>query len=324
MRRMLLMANFLFIAFFCIAQQSIPSKIIGNIPAWNSPKLYQIQVGAYKTTEKTDDAYYKLIIDGMDPSKEKYLDFTRVMLKDIPANKVTEYLKKVKKTGFNEVIIREEPSETIIQGGTSISEKWEISSPDSVFASFEFNRDWNFVAVENGDGKRAVFGEYTIPQDDFIYLKDLGIVTVTGNNEAGVSFTYSPIDEAGKEMDLNAVKAEAIPESPVLDLFCRTWKVVDCTEKENIGLILFNSNAGTYFFTDPDGQSNSLSQWRWYDDKHEEFEYTHDNWEHYGRAQINELTLNSLKLVDPGYNNSVPGYSAAGLNNSWELVPIGN
>ncbi|MDL2228730.1 hypothetical protein LJC14_00595 [Treponema sp. OttesenSCG-928-L16] len=253
----------------------------------------------------------------MNPVKEQYFGFTRVILKGIPSSEMVTYLTKVKQTGFNEVIIREDDN-----AANTISEKWEISSPESDYSSFEFNHDNHYVAVENNDAGLSHFGEYSMPQKNIIYLENLGTLTITEDNAAGVSFSFSPINEEGREMKLEAVKAETITESPELDLFCRTWQVVNSTEKDFIGFLLFISNAGTYFFTEPEGQSNSLSSWRWHDDKKEEFEYSHDDWEYYGRAEILELTQDSLEVFDPGYSTLIPGYSAADLNNYWELVPI--
>jgi hypothetical protein len=107
-----------------------------------------------------------------------------------------------------------------------------------------------------------------------------------------------------------------------MDLFCRTWRVVNCTEPEYIGNLLFISNAGTYFFTTPDGEANGLSQWRWYGNANKEFEYSHDNWQHYGRVEILDLSINFLNIFDPGFLRIIPGYSSAGANDYWELVPV--
>jgi len=326
MRRFFLTANFLFLSFLCIAQQNVPAKIIGKIPQWNSPKLYQIQVGAYNVPQNAEDAYFRLRVENLYPVQEKHLGFTRVILKEIPADEVKKYLTIIKRAGFNEVIIREDTSGNPVENPVenAIAEKWEINSPESSFLSFEFNLDKNYIVIENNDAKLAHFGKYSIPLKDMIILENFGIIAITENNEAGVSFSFSPADEPDKTMNFTAVKAKAIAKSPELDLFCRTWKVVDCTEKNNIGMLLFISAAGTYFFTDTKGVSNSLSHWRWFDDKREEFEYSHDNWEHYGRAKITDLSINSLGVIDPGYFDFSPGYSTAGFNNIWGLVPVNN
>ena len=180
------------------------------------------------------------------------------------------------------------------------------------------------IVVENTYERRAYFGEYNIPQRDIIDLENLGTVKIKNDNETDILFSFTPIDEPEREMDFSAVKAETIPESIELDLLCRTWRTVACTEEEHIGSLLFISSAGTYFFTDPEGRSNSLSRWRWYNDEKEEFDYSHDNWVHYGRVEIIDLSLDSLKIFDPGFNSIIPGYSRAGLNIFWEFVPIGN
>jgi len=316
MRRFLLVANFIFISFLCAAQQFLPVKIIGKIPDWDDPKLFQIQVGAYKVSKNADDAYYRLIIGGMTPAKESYLDLTRVMLKGVPANEVMHNLIKMKMSGFNEVIIREDPK------GMTISEKWEINSPESEYSSFEFNHDKNYIVVENNYYKLAHFGEYNMPQKDTINLEDLGTIKINSDSKTDVSFSFTLFDNPGAGMNFDAAKADTIPESAELDLLCRTWRVVDCSEKEKIGTIILFSNAGTYFYTFPNGESNTLSRWRWYDNKMEEFEYSHEDWEYYGRVMINELKKDSLKLIDPGYSFSVPGYSMGNLNNYYELVPL--
>jgi hypothetical protein len=68
--------------------------------------------------------------------------------------------------------------------------------------------------------------------------------------------------------------------------------------------------------------SNNLSSWRWYDDNHKEFEYSHDKWGHYGRAKITRLTHNFLGMFDPGFRKNIPGYSNAGIDDDWELIPV--
>ncbi|MCL2129856.1 MAG: SPOR domain-containing protein [Treponema sp.] len=293
----------------------MPAKIIGKIPDWDSTKLYEIQAGAFRNIQNADNAYYRLIIEGLNPTKEKYLDFTRVIQKGITAREVMGYLAKIKHAGFNEVIIREDSTRN------SIAEKWEITTAGSAFASLEFNHDYNYIAIENNYERSTHFGIYEIPEKNTIKMDDLGIIRIGNNDESGVSFSFSPIDDPETVVNYEAEKAALFTGSPELDLFCRTWRVVNCTDEDYIDCYLFISNAGTYFFKHPSGYSESLSQWRWYDDKREEFEYSHDNWEHYGRAKINELKIESLILYDPGYNSFIPGYSLADMNYHWELVP---
>jgi len=314
MRRLLFITSLLFISFYCFAQQNLPRKIIGKIPEKNSAQKYEIQVGAFTIEKNTEQALSQLRRNALNPVCEQYLHFTRVMIKGIPAGQVTNYLAVLKQAGFNEVIIRE----NVV---LSISEKWEINTPDSDFASFEFNNDMHYIAIENDWEKPVHFGGYTMPNKDTVNMDNFGVVNIISNDE-NIDFTFAPVDEPEKIINLAAVKTETMPLSPELDFFCRTWKVINCTNPDNIGYYLFISNTGTYFFTTPDGVSNSLSSWRWYGDNHNEFEYSHDNWNHYGRAQITTLTQNFLGMFDPGFFIAISGYSKADINNQWELVPV--
>jgi len=202
-----------------------------------------------------------------------------------------------------------------------IAEKWEINTPNSPYAWFEFNHDMYYIAVENNADKTIHFGKYTTPDKDTINMENWGVVKIINKNNDGVRFAFSPLNEPEKEVNLAAVKAKTMPSSPKLELISRTWKVVNCTEPENIGSLLMISNAGTYLFTIPDEKSNNLSNWRWFDDTNEEFEYSHDNWNHYGRVKITNLTKNSLGILDPGLFNVINGYSQAAMGIQWELVP---
>lgn len=316
MRRSFLLLYLLSVSVLGFSQQGIPGKIIGKIPDSSSDKSYQIQVGAFKVAQNAENVVLRLQREGLSAATEKYLDFTRVMISGIPANQIQNYLIKARQMGFNEVIIREEADKL------SISEKWEIDSPESAYTSFEFNRDMNYIAVENNWAASVRFGEYTMPARDLINLINLGFIRIKENNDNNVNFTFSSADEPDIQTSYTAAKAEAMPESTEIDLFCRTWRVVDCTEKDRIGNILFISKAGTYFFTSAEGELQNLSKWGWYDDKKEEFNYSHDNFESYGRAEILKLSKDFLELFDPGFNSYIPGYSRGTLENYWEFVPI--
>jgi len=320
MKRFIFVIHLLFISMLCFPQQNIPKKIIGQIPNKNSTKLYQIQVGAFKNTQNAENVTARLRREGFKPVNEKYLDYTRVMVTGIPSKQIQNYLTRIKRMGFDEVIIRED---TIRY---AISEKWEITTPGSAYASFEFNQDYNYIAVENAaseeSDKPVRFGKYTMPAKNVINLINLGVLKIGTDRKNNVDFSFAPIGEPEKEMRLTASKAERMPKNARTDLFCRTWRVVNCTDSSNIGYLFFISNAGTYFFTTADGESNSMSQWRWYNNKTEEFEYTHDNWQHYGRAKIIELKRNYLKIFDPGFFNNIPGYSRGSYNNYWEFEPV--
>ena len=83
-----------------------------------------------------------------------------------------------------------------------------------------------------------------------------------------------------------------------MDLFCRTWKVVNSPSRGDIGVTVLFSNAGTYFVYEPDGSGRLISHWKWFDDRNEELEYSHDNWQNKGNVKNIELRANYLKFVD--------------------------
>jgi len=226
MKRIILFSNLFFISFFCFAQQNLPAKIIGGIPAAGSDKKYQIQVGAYKIEKNAQDAIIQLRNIDLKPSTERFRDFTRVLVKGIPAAQVRIYLASVARAGFMEVIIRE--------------------------------------------------------------------------------------DTPSKRQEYNSMSSE---------LLCRTWKIENCPNPELIGYKLFILNDGTYYVKNTNGESSSLSDWRWNGGNENEFEYSHNDWEYYGRAEVVKLTDDSFELFDTGYSYDAPGHSSAGYSNRWVFSP---
>jgi hypothetical protein len=116
MRRIFFLFLFvlLFISINGFAQQNLPAKIIGRIPDRNSTKIYQIQVGAFTNERNADNAVSMLKKSGLCPVTERYQQFTRVIVKGIPAAQVVNFLVVIKQSGFNEVIIREDaPSQQV-------------------------------------------------------------------------------------------------------------------------------------------------------------------------------------------------------------------
>ncbi|MDR1574726.1 MAG: hypothetical protein LBS37_01865 [Treponema sp.] len=219
------------------------------------------------------------------------------------------------------------PEDTEKHTITDISEKWEIVTPGSGYTSFEFNQDNYYIVIENqdsifGEPEQIIhFGEYTMPANDTIELIDLGEIKITANTDTGVAFSFTPLDKPDGTAALRAEKAESMPDTPQLQLFCRTWKIAGSSNDITVDEIIVFSKAGTYLETEPGGFS-WLSEWRWYDEKNEEFEYSHDNWQHYGRAKILTLEAESLFFNDPGYFNAVEGYSSAGYTDVYELSPM--
>ena len=319
MKKAILSAYFVLLPLVCFAQHSLPGRVIGQIPAANSTELYQIQVGAFRLAQNAESLSAWLRREGLRVITERSPDLTRVMITGIPSNHVIGYLAMLKLLGFDEVIIREG------RPRIAIAEKWEITDTESAFSSFEFNQDFNYIAVENPVfGSQIHFGNYSMPAGDTIVMDNLGVLRVSEGRDA-IALSFSPIDDPETAQVFSATRSERIPQSPQMDLFSRTWRVVSYNNNpEIIGSYLLISNAGTYFFSHNNREGNRLSQWRWPDNTTEEFEYSHNNWYSYGRARIVELTPNSLKMADPGFRMFIPGYSSAGMDDYWELVPAGD
>ncbi|MDR0389265.1 MAG: Ig-like domain-containing protein, partial [Spirochaetaceae bacterium] len=82
--------------------------IIGRMPDADSARLYRIQVGAFKRAQNAEQVYERLNRLSLNPAYEQYLDFTRVIVRNIKAGDITLYLERIRSAGFNEVIIRED------------------------------------------------------------------------------------------------------------------------------------------------------------------------------------------------------------------------
>jgi len=131
--------------------------------------------------------------------------------------------------------------------------------------------------------------------------------------------------EPEKEIVYEVEEPEITPEPPKIerDILCRTWTIVNSDKTEYVGYIMLFSDDGTYLITNTKGES-FVAKWRWHDDEHTEFEYTHDNWRSYGRVVVNQLNENSLTFKDPGFNILGRGHSTIRKDTIYKLVPINN
>jgi hypothetical protein len=107
MRRLYLIASLLFLSFICFAQQNLPDTIYGSFDA-HSTKVYKIQVGSYSYLSNAQDAIARLQGHNLDPVRENYLQYTRVLLRGIPASQVANTLTIIKRAGFNEAWIQQD------------------------------------------------------------------------------------------------------------------------------------------------------------------------------------------------------------------------
>jgi len=190
----------------------------------------------------------------------------------------------------------------------SKNEKWEVTTPGSAYSSFEFNKDFNYIAVEKAGSVH--FGKYIMPAEDTINMINLGVIKINEDNDNDkINLSFTPVD--GTEMNLAALRAEKIPESRELDLFARSWKVESrSSNSSDVGIIIVFSNAGTYLVYEIDGSVRLLSHWRWTNDRHDEFDFSHNKWQTWWGAKILELRENYLKMADG--------------TGTYELMPVSN
>jgi hypothetical protein len=307
-------AALLFAAAAGFSQQNKSIMVYGDIPRAASPGTYLIQAGSYKMRRNAEVTFAMLKKSGLSPAYEKHNNLSRVVLPGIKAKDIPPLIDRVRDLGLKEIWIR---------SGGALDEKWEVSSPESAYSSFEFNPDGNYIVVEKkpkpDETEKVHFGEYKLQAADIVELMNLGILKIASKTAGGVTFSFS--DEAGKEAVLEAKKADVVSGTPRTDLFSRTWKAqrvngvaVAGTKRESTFLF---SRAGTYLVTHADG-SKELAQWKWKDSGEKEFLYSWTSWMKQGRAVIKQLTRDFLEIED--------AHSAGdeGAHDIWEFVPINN
>jgi hypothetical protein len=212
---------------------------------------------------------------------------------------------------------------------SSISAKWNVSAQTSNYASFEFNKDGNYIVVENpqttsGNVTQAAatteptvhFGKYQIT-DNTVKLAGLGTMVVTGIVGSQITFNFATTANPEQKLDYTATRAPNVANSSKTDLLCRTWKVTSEIDKKNgeekapehnrIGWTVLFSHAGTYFVNHEDGTSPELAQWKWKNAAETEVYYSWDNWDDFVENEdfitITELTKNSLKIYESQVND---------------------
>ena len=157
-----------------------------------------------------------------------------------------------------------------------INAKWEILDDNSLYVSFEFNKDGNYIVVEN-DSRTGVksnlnsgfkgfvlkshfentkqhspqfepkpspirFGNYEI-NGNIITLSGLGVIKVTNITNENFTFSFTP-ESTKKRNNFVAGRAEEliISTSNKTDMLCRTWVVdkiaidVDFLSEEDINV----------------------------------------------------------------------------------------
>ena len=284
---------FLFLSAYCFSQQSLPRRIIGQIPAANSAKLYQIQVGAYRLPKNAENAAANLSREGLYPVFEKYFDYTRVLLTGIPASQIRSYLARVRQAGFDEVIIREARDT-----GNYISPRAAEIPPAEKVPELVPQK-----AVEKISEAIPQKPVEKIPE--IIPEKPVEIVPVA-----------PPPVKA-----IENVPVIPVPDTSSTDSIYKSWKVMNCTDRQCIGWTIIISDDGTYSYASPDGVTKGVSQWKEYGDDSGKFEFSHDNWRNSGTAIVTDQESEYIRILDPSHIRIIPGFTSAHLNIHYELVP---
>jgi len=212
----------------------------------------------------------------------------------------------------------------------TVSTKWDILDNNSLYTSFEFNKDGNYIVVKNnGERLRSLitnsknslfknnslraastsssnlspihFGTYQIDGNKII-LSDFGIIEVISITAEEFSFT---LETTGKTNSFVAKKSsQQISSSNKTEMFCRTWVIQKITdesgkkdeywrESDIIGSIVLFSKAGTYLVLyGGEGGDAGLSKWKWAN-KEETKIYSWNKWKDDWEEE-NFVTINQL------------------------------
>jgi len=134
----------------------------------------------------------------------------------------------------------------------SISAKWEIQDSNSPYASFEFNKDGNYIVVMRDAGQQQSkklskglmrvrssapdnsglspvhFGTYRI-EGDKIILSGFGVMEVISITNEEFTFSFT-LQSTGETNSYVASKAEEpIASSSRTEMLCRTWNLNNIT-----------------------------------------------------------------------------------------------
>jgi hypothetical protein len=274
------------------AQQKTSLRVIGRIPDPQSTNTYQLQVGAFRTARNAEAVFNRLKQAGFNPVYERRLNLTRVMIRGVKAKDVPSSLERFKQAGFREALIREERRPPL----TLFNAKWEISSRNSDFASFEFDERGNYLAIEKNGGKDPAvhFGKYKVRSWNTLELADFGSLVIQTRRDKAVNFTFTPIGSGEAAAYQARENLSVIDTSPRTNMLCRAWLAitVNGNDVREIGgeHLVFFSRTGAFYVTYLKEDRSALGQWRWKDRNRGEIVYSWDNWKTRGTDRIHTLT----------------------------------
>jgi len=110
MKRLCVFMFIFILSVFCFAQQNAGIRVIGRVPDAADNRLYQLQVGSFKVICNAETAFEKLRAASLNPSYERYGEFTRVLIKGVSGRVVRSCIELIRRAGFSEVLVKLDPA----------------------------------------------------------------------------------------------------------------------------------------------------------------------------------------------------------------------
>jgi len=108
MKRIFCIVSLLLLTSGLFSQNGLPDRIIGSLPHAASSKVYRIQVGAFRNTGFAEKAFLRFGREGFDMRLGRQSGWKVVYITGIPAPRVVDCLRQLKRLGVDEVIITED------------------------------------------------------------------------------------------------------------------------------------------------------------------------------------------------------------------------
>jgi hypothetical protein len=202
-------------------------------------------------------------------------------------------------------------------GLDTISAKWNISTAGSEYASIELSEQGGYIVIDNKAKPDIHVGIYQIKDRNTIKLLNFGTMVLEPQTDDDIRFTFT--DKDGQKISmLGASRSGHVAESSRTDILCRTWKLIKYdgrgTKDTSMDDAFFFSKAGTYLVTYPD-RDPALAKWRWQDADEKVLQYSWDDWDSYGIANIRVLDNQNLQIED------AHGRSSGVAANVLDLIP---
>lgn len=196
---------------------------------------------------------------------------------------------------------------------SNINAKWEVTSPNSSYKSFEFSSDGFFLVVKSNIAKSTseedscIFGTYNL-SDQTVVLENFGRLEIKELANNQLAFSFKLITGSSESIDIAAKKTTEMSETPKTNLLCRTWKLDRINGKSVVGkpeeFTVFFSKARTYFvqYRNPDeDHENGLALWKWGNTDQNFIYYSWDETfidEEENKVHVNELTASKLVMTE--------------------------